>query len=328
MRGDLRVVVVGCGDISAIHLAAIGPAGGRLVAMVDTDPERARDAGERLGVPAFTDVGTALDAVEADVVHVCTPHDQHLAAALPALERGRAVLTEKPLGHTLAEAEQLVEAAERAGTTVGVCFQNRYNATSRGLHEVVTSGELGAVVAATATVAWSRTSAYYDAKAWAGRLQHAGGGALINQSIHTLDLLLWLLGPAERVHGTATQLEPLPGVDVEDTVALALDHVGGVRSAMWATNTNGVNSPVTLDLVCERGTATLRGDLLITPADGEPRVVREAVATGERAYWGLSHASLIADFYEHVRGGRPFWIDPRQALASQQVLEQVYARRV
>ena len=216
--------VVGAGDISRVHLTALAAMGVRVAAVVDPDPARATAAAGPLGAATYRDVESMLAGTDVDVVHVCTPHDQHLPVAIAAIAAGRHVLVEKPLAHTLEAAEQLVTAAEHASGKVGICLQNRYNPTSQAMMAALDGGALGPVLAGSATVVWSRTEAYYAGKRWAGERIHSGGGVLINQAIHTVDLLQWLLGPVTSVAGSAAQLLPIDGVDVEDTASFAMVH--------------------------------------------------------------------------------------------------------
>ncbi|WP_420113849.1 Gfo/Idh/MocA family protein [Pseudactinotalea sp.] len=324
-----RATVVGAGDISRVHLAALASIGVEVAAVVDLDLARAQERAASVGAVGSSDLEAVLAAGDIDVVHVCTPHDQHLPVVVAALEAGVHVLVEKPLAHRLEDAERLAEAAASADVKTGVCFQNRYNGTSRAMKEMLDGGGLGRIVAASATVAWSRTGAYYDAKPWAGQSARSGGGALINQSIHTIDLLQWLVGPVKEISGRASQLVPLPGVDVEDTATLTMLHEGAgggrVRSTMWATNTNATNAPVTIDILGENGSLSLRGDLTITAADGSVSVVSDTPADPDvPAYWGLSHEALIADFYGQLDAAGPFWISPADALPAQRILSGVY----
>jgi UDP-N-acetyl-2-amino-2-deoxyglucuronate dehydrogenase len=322
--------VVGAGDISGVHLDALAALGVRVAAVVDRDLERASSRAAASGATPYPDVETMLASTDVDVVHVCTPHDEHLPVALAAIAAGRHVLVEKPLAHTLDAAKQLVAAAETAPGKVGVCLQNRYNPTSRAMKAALDDGGLGPVLAGSATVVWSRPEAYYAAKRWAGERTHSGGGVLINQAIHTIDLLQWLLGPVSSVAGRAARLLPIDGVDVEDTATFAMTHRSGeaeVRSTMWATAANAINQPVTLDVACESGSLSLRGDLTITDADGVATIVSDAPPSGAGpAYWGASHAALISDFYARLDDPEPFWISPREALASQWILSEVYAQ--
>lgn len=324
-----RATIVGAGDISRVHLSSLGSIGVEVAAVVDLDLSRAQEHAASIGAVGSDDLEAVLAGGDIDVVHVCTPHDQHLPVALAALDAGVHVLVEKPLAHRLADAEQLAAAAAAANVKAGICFQNRYNGTSRAMKDVLDGGGLGPIVAASATVAWSRTGAYYDAKPWAGQSVRSGGGALINQSIHTVDLMQWLVGPVSEISGRASQLLPLPGVDVEDTATFTMLHspTGGapVRSTMWATNTNATNAPVTIDILGEQGSLSLRGDLTITAADGSVSVVSDTPADPDvPAYWGLSHEALIADFYAQLDAPGPFWISPADALPAQRILASVY----
>jgi predicted dehydrogenase len=331
-----RAAVVGCGDISAQHFAAIEAVDGvRLAAVVDTDPGRLAEAQAAHGVPGYATLGELLDAGEVDVVHLCTPHNAHAPLALEALARGVSVLTEKPVAHTLADAEALAPAARKAfaehGAQFGVCFQNRYNATIRALRALVEKGSLGRVLAANATVMWHRTADYYAARPWRGSWEGSGGGLLMNQAIHTLDLLQWLVGPAQVVGGGASRRALEGVIEVEDTADILLEHTtddgGSVRSVFYATNANAVNSPVTLDLVTERAELSLRGVLTVRYADGTIDVVEESGALpGERSYWGASHRLLIADFYASLDSGVPFWIGAEEATAALRLIKDVYAR--
>ncbi|WP_415855462.1 Gfo/Idh/MocA family protein [Sinomonas sp. G460-2] len=330
-----RAAVVGCGDISAQHFAALGAIdGAQLAAVVDPDADRRAAASAAHGVPGYASLGELLDAGGVDAVHLCTPHNSHAPLAQQALERGVNVLTEKPVAHTLADAEALALTARTAfaerGTQLGVCFQNRYNEPVRALRELLDSGKLGRILGANATVMWHRTPEYYAARPWRGTWAGSGGGLLMNQAIHTLDLLQWLVGPAVLVGGAASTRALAGVIEVEDTADLLLEHTtpdgGNVRSVFYATNANGVNAPVTLDVVTEGATLSLRGELTVRHADGRVDVVEEAgVLAGERSYWGASHRLLIEDFYASLGSGRPFWIGAEEATASLRLIKDVYA---
>lgn len=314
--------VIGCGDISVMHLDAIAKTeGARLVAVADTDAGRAGAVAERYGVPAYADHRALLAAAHPDVVHICTPHDQHVEVAIDALAAGCHVLTEKPLAHSLADADRLVRAAaERPGQKLGVCFQNRYNGPVQAMRDLL--GGLGPVLGASATVLWHRDDAYYRSRPWRGQREHAGGGVLMNQAIHTIDLLQWLLGDVTDVRGHAGRYR-ITGTDVEDTADVLMEHPGGVRSALFATVANAVDAPVTIEITTGRATLFLRDSLTVTYADGRVDVVTpEATTSGGRSYWGASHELLIADFY---RTAGPFWIDAAEARKSLKIIQQLYA---
>ena len=324
--------VIGCGTISVVHLGAITSLDGvDLVGVCDTDADRAAEVGEKYGVPWFTDHAELLATVRPQVVHVCTPHNEHVPVAIDSLDAGAAVLVEKPVAHTVAEAERLL-AANRAhpGIKVGVCFQNRYNTAVRAARQLLGTGESGRVLGASATLLWHRDPAYYEARPWRGRVRESGGGVLINQAIHTLDLLEWLLGDVVDVRGhTGRYL--LDGVldgqfDVEDTASVLLEHGGGARSVLFATVANVTDTPVTIEIVTERAVLVIRGDLTVTYLDdGRTETVAERrVDTGGKAYWGVSHELLIADFYRTLDQPQPFWIDPQEGIRSLRLIDRIY----
>lgn len=319
--------VIGCGDVSVVHLEAIDALPDvDLVAVCDTDPATAAAAADRYQVPAFPDHRRLLEAVRPDVVHISTPHHQHADVAVDCLDAGVDVILEKPLAHSLADAERIIAAADQhPGRKIGVCFQNRYNAAVAAVRSLLDSGDLGAVTGSAATVLWHRTPAYYQAKPWRGRREQSGGGVLINQAIHTLDLVQWLVGDVTSVAGRAGTYSLNGVIDVEDTAQLVLGHEGGARSVFFATVANTVDAPVTLDVTTENATLHLRKDLTVAWADGRTEVVTErSAASAGRAYWGVSHQVLIADFYARRAEAKPFWISPREALKSLAILHELY----
>lgn len=243
-----KVAVVGCGVVSVVHFEAIAAIEtAELVGVADLDPAAAKAAEQRHGVPSFPDLESLVASVRPDVVHVCTPHHAHVPVSLAALRSGIAVLQEKPVARTAAEAIPLIEMAEQGRTKIGICLQNRYNVTSQAMRAILDRGELGSVIGASATLMWNRPQAYYAARPWRGRLATSGGGVLINQAIHTIDLLLWLLGDAVTVAGRAER-RLLDGVEIEDTADLVLQHAGGARSVLFATVTNTTDAPVSVDI--------------------------------------------------------------------------------
>jgi len=323
-----RAAVIGCGDISAVHLAAIDALDDvELVAICDTDAESRAAASSRWGVTGFESHSVLLDAVRPDVVHVCTPHDQHADPVVAALEAGCDVVMEKPVAHTLDEAQRVVAAsAAHPERTIAVCLQNRYNATVQHARGLIESGSLGAVLGGSATVVWHRTPQYYAAKPWRGQRVRSGGGVLINQAIHTLDLLQWLVGDVTHVEGRCGTYALADVVDVEDTAQIVLDHASGARSVCFATLAHVADAPVTLELVTEQARLFIRGDLTVTWMDGRTEVIPERRATSVgRDYWGVSHELLVADFYRQRASAASFWIGPAQALAAQRILAEVYA---
>lgn len=326
---QLRVAVVGCGDIADIHFDAIRADPGVVaVGVCDVDPGRRAAAAAKAGCPGFADLTALLDATAPDVVHVCTPHYLHAEMAAQCLAVNVSVLLEKPVAHTLADGERLAIAAEDSAAILGVCFQNRYNDTARALRDLLDGGSLGRVLGGRASVNWFRDAAYYQRREWRGRWATAGGGVLMNQAIHTLDLLQWYLGPVSDVHGFAATLALCGVVEVEDTAAVRLRHRtphGEITSVFHATNGDVENAPVSVEIVAEHARVRLETDLTVAYEDGRVDVLQPASpATGEKAYWGAAHGLLIEDFYRHVRAGKTFWIDADAGLETLRIIDAVY----
>jgi UDP-N-acetyl-2-amino-2-deoxyglucuronate dehydrogenase len=320
--------VIGCGTISVVHFEAITRLeGADLVAVCDADPDQAGAAGQRYGVPSFAGHRQLVDEVHPDVVHICTPHDQHVPVALDCLDAGVNVLLEKPVAATVEEAERLIEAADgHPEVKVGVCLQNRYNVATRAARDLLRSGELGAVRGASATLLWHRGPEYYQARPWRGRKRESGGGVLINQAIHTLDLLEWLLGDVVDVRGHTGRYALDGLVDVEDTASVLFDHTGGARSVLFATNTNVTDTPVTIEIVTESAVLRIHGGLTVTYLDGRTETVAERRVDTPlgKAYWGVSHDLLIGDFYRALDQPQPFWIDPEEGTRSLRLIDRIY----
>ncbi|MHA7269698.1 Gfo/Idh/MocA family protein [Arthrobacter sp. HLT1-20] len=323
-----RVAIIGCGDVATVHFEAIAAIdGAELVAVCDTDPARLAEAVAAHNVPGYRTVEELLDEVAVDVVHVCTPHHQHADPVIAALARGVNVISEKPLASTVADGERVASAAQASTARVGICFQNRYNQAVQALQERLSSGEYGAVLGGSGTVMWHRNADYYDDRPWRGTWSGGGGGLLMNQAIHTLDLLQWLMGDVTAVSGHAATRALAETIEVEDTAELMLTHRNGARSVFYATLANTVNAPITVDIATEKAEFHLRGDLTITHDDGRVEVVHERRAeSGGRDYWGVSHQLFIADFYSQLGQDGSFWIDPREALKTLRIIKAAYAQ--
>lgn len=323
----LNVAVVGCGDVSEVHFAAILDATDvRLVAVCDRDDARRQSASERFEVPGYASVDELLNSHSIDVLHVCTPHSEHVSVAEAALDRGVHVLLEKPLAESVPAGDRLVAAATASSATLGVCFQNRYNPTSIALKAALDDSDYGRPLGARAQVMWTRTADYYRARPWRGTWAGSGGGVLMNQSIHTIDLVQWLLGDVTSVHGDTSTLLFADTIEVEDTASGVFEHASGIRTNFYATLTHFEHAPVFIEITCERGVLVLNGDLSVHLPDGSRRMLaeRDQVMTA-RTYWGASHERLIGDFYRAIRSGEPFWINAPEAAKSLAIAQAFYA---
>ena len=263
--------IIGCGAISSKHLEAIEALKGKteLCAVCDIKSERADAVAEKYGCKAYTDYIQMLDAVKPTVVHVCTPHYLHFEMSAECLKRNINVVLEKPSTMTYPQALELCEIAKRSSAKISICFQNRYNKTSQVLKQYISSGDYGKILGARAFVTWCRDDAYYTEGGWRGQMSTEGGGVLINQSIHTLDLMQWVLGDIKKVEGTAVNHRFKHINDTEDTAEIMLDFENGARGIFYATVGYVKDSPIFLEVVTEKAVFTICDNLKIVHSDGK-----------------------------------------------------------
>lgn len=291
--------IIGCGNISGMHAAALSALPGvRLAAVCDTDPARLRAAEEAYGLPGYSDYRRMVREVKPDAVHICTPHHLHARMCRFCLTHGADVLCEKPLTLTSPAAEALRRLAEENGRRLCVVYQNRFNPGTVLVRRTLEEGRLGRILGGRCSVCWNRGQAYYDQDAWRGKYATEGGGVLINQAIHTLDLFRWLIGGAvESVQAVSSHFGSTT-VEVEDTVTGRIGFSGGVFGNFYFTTTYCADARTEIELICEKGVARLdaaRGTVIFS--DGETLSADEGEAGGGKDYWGNSHGRQIAAFY-------------------------------
>ncbi|MEO8906597.1 MAG: Gfo/Idh/MocA family oxidoreductase, partial [Microbacteriaceae bacterium] len=184
MSRPTRAALIGCGDISSVHFAALATMPDvELVAVCDPDAGRCSAAEAVHTVPGFSDHRELLREIRPDVVHITTPHHTHAQIAIDALQAGVNVILEKPLAHSREAGQSLVNAAAESSARIGICLQNRYNAPVQAARELLASGALGAVLGASGSIFWHRDAEYYLDRPWRGRWATGGGGLLMNQAI-------------------------------------------------------------------------------------------------------------------------------------------------
>lgn len=267
----IGVAIVGCGVIGRNHAAAIARHPElRVTAVVDPLVEArtglARQvAGDTGAEPAHhADITAALAGGTVDLVVVCTPSGRHARDAEPALAAGKHVLIEKPLEVTLPTARRLAalaDEAQRRGQVVGVISQHRFDPAAMAVAEAVAVGRLGRIGSAVGSVAWWRSQAYYDSAGWRGTWRLDGGGALMNQGVHTVDLMLWLLGRPVEV-SAVTGRYAHTGIEVEDVAAATIRFASGAVGLLHATTAAYPGLAVRLQLHGSRGSAVLHDDQL------------------------------------------------------------------
>lgn len=227
----VRLAVVGTGGMGMGHIKCILEVPqAELVAVCDVNPESARRVGELHKVPWYTDHRALLDKEKVDGVHVCTPHPAHPEPTIDALSRGVHVLCEKPLAATIEDAERMVQAARRGKAILAVMYQQRTSARNRKVREILSSGALGELVRISLVAAGFRTQAYYGSAPWRGTWKDEGGGVVINQSPHALDLFQWFVGMPEQVYACTDTL--LHRMQTEDIASIVVRFPSGAHGTI------------------------------------------------------------------------------------------------
>lgn len=321
-----KSAVIGLGAIHMNHINAIASCpNAQLVAVCDNNEELVRRKQEEFHCVGYTDYIDMLEHEEIDVVHILTPHYLHAEMAINCMLCGKDVLTEKPMGMNSLETDGMIQAAQDTGLTLGVCFQNRYNPTSQRIRKLLDSGRMGAVKGSKMIVTWDRDEAYYDQAAWRGTWKYEGGGVLINQAIHTLDLMQWFTGQPIDVQAQTSCYRLHDAIEVEDTAHGYFHFANGATGIFYATNNHAASTPIELEIVCENGVISLKDTLTIQYKDGTVEHFDESsLAPGEKSYWGTSHARLIHDFYQKLAEGNPFPIDGHEAAKAVRMIEAIY----
>jgi UDP-N-acetyl-2-amino-2-deoxyglucuronate dehydrogenase len=326
-----HVGLLGAGSISETHArAARSLEDVRIAAVHGQNLEKAT----RL---AATHGGVALDTLDAflahrpmDAVVIGSPSGLHAEQGMRAAASGLHVLVEKPIDVTLERADALVAAAERAGVRLGVLFQDRVQPSFAALARALAEGQLGRPLLVSARVKWHRPAGYYAGSRWRGTWALDGGGALMNQGIHTLDLLTWLLGPVRRV--SARSAAQRHAIEVEDTLVAILEFENGALGTFEATTAAYPGYPRRVELSTEAGTVTLEQNRVIAADLSQPvaGLVADAPADGNAAAASpvvsdvSGHAVLIADFIQAVREGREPICSGREARRSLAVARAMY----
>jgi predicted dehydrogenase len=331
--------IVGCGLIARFHARALREvAGTRLVALVSRHPANAHKLNQELGLSCdvYTDLAPVLARPDVHIVLVTTPSGAHLEPAVAAAEAGKHVVVEKPLEITLERCDRIIEACDRAGVRLCTIFPSRFGDANRALKAAVDAGRFGRLTLGETTCKWWRPQSYYDEGGWKGTRALDGGGALMNQAIHNVDLLLWLMGPVTHITGfTATLAHER--IEVEDTAAACLRFASGALGIIEATTSVHPGLPKTVAVHGDRGTVVIEQDDVLrwelTPETDGDRRIRERFAQRTGASGGASnpaaishqgHARQLADFVQAIREGRPPLVDGREGRRAVEVILGIY----
>jgi predicted dehydrogenase len=261
-----RTAIVGVGVVGEWHLriASMLPEM-QLVALCDTDQNRAKgalDKNKLAAVPIYSDLAQLIKTEKPDVVQICTPSGDHLAPAITAMNAGVNVICEKPLEIQLDRIDRMIETAQKNKVRLAGIFQNRWNAANRAIRDAVVEGRFGRIAWAGSFTPWYRTDEYYRQGGWRGTWKLDGGGAIMNQSVHAVDLIQWIVGPVKQVSAYASSRAHAE-IEVEDTLTCALQFQNGAHGTIMGSTAMYPGGKVRIEVGGEHGHAVSEDGLKI-----------------------------------------------------------------
>lgn len=323
-------------DFHAKAIQAIAGGNGRIAACFDNKRDRAEAFAQRYACAAYSSLDAFLGHRDLQIVTVCTPSGAHLEASLAAAAAGKHLIVEKPLEITAERCDRIIEACRRNGVLLAGIFPSRFHRAARAVKEAVQAGRFGRLTLGSAYVRWFRSQEYYDKGGWHGTWALDGGGALMNQSIHAIDLLQWLMGPVESVQSFAATLGH-ERIEVEDTAVAAVRFQNGALGAIEGTTASYPGFLKRIEISGTHGSAILEEESLKAWEFADPlpqdeatrRELADETATGggagdPGAIGFEGHQKQFEDFLTALQtGGRPK-VDGAEARKAVQIIEAIY----
>lgn len=329
--------IIGCGLIADFHAKAIAELpNARLVVAASRSEKNARRVAEPHGAQWTTNWRQALRRDDVDIVNICTPSGAHMPYAVAAAKAGKHVVVEKPLEITLSRCDRIIEAAERAGVKLVTIFPSRFGEAAQAIKQAVDGGRFGRIVLADAHVKWWRDQAYYAPHRWQGTRRWDGGGALMNQSIHTIDLLQWFVGPVKSVTGYVGKLGH-KGIEVEDAAVAALEFRSGAFGIIEGTTAAYKGYPRRIEICGTKGSVFLeggditvwnfarerRGDQAVRRQSGK-KAAGAGGASDPAAISHLGHQRQLEDLVQALEAGGEVLCDGREGRAAVEIILAIY----
>ena len=327
----LKVAVIGCGDISVMHFDSIAAFSDvELVAVCDIIKERADKAAAKYGGNIYTEYSEMFEKETLDAVHICLPHHLHVPVALEAFKKGINVLCEKPMSIKYEDAVLAVKKAENRKLNYGIIFQCRYNAPSMLIKSRITDGKLGMVKCGRVVLTWYKHNNYYDNSDWKGTWEKEGGGVIINQAIHSIDLANWMIDSKPLEIQSTLHNRNHKTMAVEDSAEGLIKYENGAVLSFFASNNYLIDEPIEIKLICENGKVTFSYDnAIIEYSDGTVETAQNNYEdmfkySGGKVYWGFQHAVQIRQFYDSLKGIEKLEISGKEALKTQYIINKIY----
>ncbi len=325
---------IGAGAIAHFHARAVAESrGGALIGVASRRRATAEAFAAEHHIPFATDdVDALLRQPGLDAVCITTPSALHLEPALAAIRAGKHLMIEKPLDSTVEGTDQILREAEKRGLRVGSIFQARFGDAARQVKAAIDAGRFGRMVLASCYVKWNRTTEYYTG--WKGKLSEDGGGVIINQAIHGVDLLQWFAGMPVEVFAWSTQR--VHRIESEDTCVAALKFASGAFGAIEGTTATWPGWSRRIEICGENGSVVMEDDDIARwdfrveqPEDAKIRAMRESAAMGSGAAAPMNikiegHVRQIQDFIDGIRERRPFFIEGHEARKAVVLVRAIY----
>ena len=329
---NFGIIGTGVGaNFCAEGLSMIADSGiAKLVAVTSRREERAKDFASKWNLNLwYTDHKEMLEKAPIDAVIVSTPHYLHYPMALDAMRSGKHTLVDKPMAINLKEADEMIKEARKRNVKLGVNLQSRFDPTIRKIKEAVEKGKFGRLILGEATVKWFRTKEYYENSSWRGKWATEGGGALINQAIHTIDLLLWIMGPPRYLWA---QIDTVAhNIEVEDLAVAAIRFENNALGVIQGSTATYPGLPTQLEIHGTKGTAIIEGEMLKRwSVLGEEEVIMERTKKGLKSWArpelvpATNHAALIRDFAEAVLNDREPFVSGVEGRRSLELIMAIY----
>jgi len=340
MAEKLRFGIVGCGVIGPVHAEAIASLpDAQLVSVVDLNPEKAQKLASQYGATPYTHLQQMLDHERVDVVIICTPSGLHGELACQVMRSGRHVIVEKPMEISREAIDEMLRVQQETGVKLAVISQHRFDPASRQVHDLVEEKAFGRLVLGNAIVPWWRSQEYYDSGDWRGTWKLDGGGVLMNQSIHSIDLLQWLMGPVKSVFGYTDTL--VHRMETEDVAVAVLRFTNGALGTIAATTGAYPGVTTRIEIFGDKGSAVIENDSLsflhlardekekvgaygATPKERKEVVDAGSTSQNPAALSASGHALQIADMIRAIReNGTPI-VDGYAARHPVEIILSIY----
>jgi predicted dehydrogenase len=328
----IHIGLIGGGNITSTHARAVAAIPGlKIVAFCGSNQRKIEQLCDEFGGAAYTDLNSFLSHPSLETVIIGSPSGLHAEQGIAAAQRGLHVLVEKPIDISTSRADALISECDRAGVKLGVIFQDRLKPNICRLKQLIVEGKLGKPLLADARVKWYRPPEYYSGSRWRGTWNLDGGGALMNQGVHTVDLLLWLLGDVTTVEARTGAL--LHSIQTEDTAIALLEFSSGVFGVLQATTAAYPGYARRVEITGTEGTVVLEGDLLLTTGlrNAHDDLVASQAPDGNASSTSpvvddiCGHQRVIEDFIEAIRNDSTPACDGREGSRSVALIERIYA---